>query len=497
MGASNRMPKTTMKVLEDAARVLTTGRLKTRADVVSPSAPPPLASCAVGVHARDYQTLGRDFLYTNKRAMITDAPGLGKTPQGALAAVPPAIVVCPTYLVGQWASWLEEHLPTTKVAVARGDRWAKMKVLDAIGDESLKADFLIVNKEMLRTHLPKLMQIARRFNTLIIDEAHHMRNYRAETSKGALKLAQIIERCYLLTATPIWREVDDLYMMFKLLHPEMFGSYAQFIKTWCNVDYGRFGPEVYGVRRDMREQLEEVLDVLRIGRSYKDAGRELPATMETPVRIDFDDHMAKMYKDAVENFRLQFAGENGEDLMLMSNSAVMHTLRQLTGYHGKVDTVVDLLEEAAPYTNYRAVVFVWYKDLANAIHEALAEKDVDSVVITGEMKAEDRRKAADGSKVVIATIAALSEGVDLSWARHVVFAEKNWTPGSDIQSLARVIRERQTSTDSEEDAKAANEEPVLVHYVMVRGTIDETIYKVSRRRGATIKDVLKEALGFA
>ena len=488
------------RVLDEVERILKGDEApKSSAPVVR--ALPPMAACAVGVHAREYQRVGMDFLYSNKRAMITDAPGLGKTPQGALASVPPVLLVCPNYLVGQWAAWLAEHLPTKRVAVCRGDRWAKMKVLEPMyvrdgvppPSEAIP-DFLIVNKEMLRTHLPQLSLVAPRFNTLVIDEAHHMRNSRTEQSKGALVLAQAIERVYLLTATPIWREVDDLYGLFRLLHPESFKSYNAFLKTWCVVDQSLYGPRVLGLKREMKQELDELLDIMRIGRSYKDAGRELPATIDTPIILDFDDGMRRIYKKAVEEFRVQFAAENGEDLLLMSNSAVMHTLRQLTGYQGKVDACLELIDEASAYTNDRVVIFTWYRDLAATLVDALRAKGKAVVLINGDMPAAERVKKADGASIVVATISALSEGVDLSWARHVIFAEQNWVPGSAIQSLARVVRERQTATDSVSDAKAANSDPVLVHYVMVKDTIDEVIYKTSKRRGATLKEVLREAI---
>lgn len=481
-------------VLEEVGRILN--------PTPRPSATPPLVSCAVGVHERSYQRVGIDWLYQNRRGMLTDAPGLGKTPQGALASVPPVLVVAPNYLVGQWGAWLEEHLPSQRTVVARGDRWAKMKVLepmyvrDDLPDPAPDAipDFLVVNKEMLRTHLPQLRWVAPSFNTLLIDEAHHMRNSRTEQSKGALELARMIDRVYLLTASPIWREVDDLFGLFRLIHPEHFRSYNQFVKTWCVADESMFGVRVTGVKKEMRAELEQLLDIMRLGRSYKDAGRELPPTIDSPIVIDFDDTMRKHYDQAIAEYRLQYAGEGGEDLLLMSNSAVMHTLRQLTGYHGKVETVIELLEEAYPYTQGRAVVFCWYRDMAEALATALRAKKYNVVEITGAMQPAERVRLAKGDAIVVATIPALSEGVDLSWARHVIFAEQNWTPGSALQSLARVVRERQTATDSAKDVAAANAEPVLVHYVQVRKTIDEVIYKTSRRRSATMKDLLRETL---
>src|SRR5437870_8976612 len=82
----------------------------------------PLSNEFVGLTARPYQEEGARFLFNRKRAMITDAPGLGKTPQAAFASEPPVLIVCPTYLTKQWSEWLTTHIPTRSVLLARGNR---------------------------------------------------------------------------------------------------------------------------------------------------------------------------------------------------------------------------------------------------------------------------------------------------------------------------------------------------------------------------------------
>lgn len=438
-----------------------------------PVSTPPLLNEAIGLNQRPYQDEGIAFLWRRRRGMITDAPGLGKTPQGALASEPPVLVVCPTYLTGQWSAWLTEHLPARRNAVAKGNYFERIKVL-----QRTDLDFLIINKEMLRTHIKELIKIAPRYNTVVFDESHHLRNPTASHSQGAVEVAKLIPRCYLLSATPIWKEVDDLFNQLQIMFPNVFTSYWDFVDKWCIADSDRFSTKVVGVKKSMLNELEEMLDVIRVGRTYEQAGRDLPPIIESVVSIDFTQQMRQMYQKLKDGYRLQLLDH--PEMIMQSAMEVLHTLRQVT-MHEKVQPVVDTVDDTRPYHKDKYVIFTWYKDAAAQIAEAIP----GAVLVTGDLKPDERRLAAISGKPVVATIGALSEGVDLSHMRMVIFAEEHWPPGSNVQAMARVRRERQNES---------NEEPILAYYVVVNDTIDTKIHDVNRRRSASIKELLAETL---
>lgn len=442
---------------------------------------------------RKYQVEGITFLQSRKRAMLTDAPGLGKTIQGALAAEPPVLVVAPNYLVEHWDEWLHEHIFTDgmgyvenaddyawaewyaprnaraqSIAVAEGT-WLKKNA--ALKE---RADWTIINVQMLRTHIKELVKY--KYKTVIFDESHHLRNRKAEQSKGAAKVAAKAEYVFHLTASPVWKELDDLYMQLHILHPEIFTSYWNFVDAFCLTETTGFGTKILGVKKDNIEELEELLVHVRLGRSYEDAGREVPPLITKYIKLEFPERYKKLYTQTM-NYWI------GELEMQMAHpSQVMHALRAITSYQGKVDAVVDTILDSVG----SSVVFVWYRDLAREIAKALRAKGLDAIAITGEDPAQMRKAMAKNHKHVVATIASLSEGIDLSHANTVIFAEEHWPPGSTYQALSRVRRERQ---------EGDNSKPVVVYYVHVKGTIDESIHAVSKRRTATIRDVVGEALG--
>ena len=426
------------------------------------------------IEIRKYQQEGVQFFLRKKRAMNTDRPGLGKTIQAALAAESPTLVLCPKYLVGQWELWIQTHLPEQSVIALKGDRFKKAKII-----KDQQADFIVGNYQVLRTHYQELMarQKALPWKTLILDESHHLRNRQAIMSQHAAKLANApgMERVYELTATPIWKEVDDLWMQLHILQPQIFSSYFHFVDTYCISESDRFGTKVLGVKKSMVPQLTQMLGILQLGRDYKQAGRELPPIINKEVKIDMPPKIKKLYEDT-KNYWVEEIEEGFTNF-----SQVLHSLRQISSGPHKTDAIVEALEDLQ---NKPVLIFCWYRDHA---HE-LSRHIPGSKVITGEMKEDERRHVARTNPgTTIATISSLCEGVDLSHLRHVFFAEEHWPPGSTDQALSRVHRERQTES---------NEEPVLIYYFHSKGTIDEHIHNVATRRAgeaANLREVMQEA----
>lgn len=439
---------------------------------------------------RDYQIQGVEFLQERKRVMLLDAPGLGKTPQAAFASVPPTIIVCPAYLVVQWRDWLigedeesmkrnnGEKIPNVegRVLAALGLRYERAWAL-----QQYDVSWLVVNTEMLDNY-PEFKDSVwkRRWRTIVFDESHHLKSHNGKRAKIAVEFAKNAEYVYLLTATPVKREIDDFFMQFRILHPDVFTSYWKFTHSFCEVEENYFGTQIQGAKKSMLPELQQILEEISMGRSYQTAGRELPPIIEKYITLDLPPEAKKLYNAAIDDWRITL--EENDDLPMTNYMQVMHLLRQhVTGYW-KVDAVAQILEDAQG----NAVSFSWYKPTARAIAAKLGE---GCVYISGDMDMKIRRQVAFNALAsgqnVSATIASIPEGVDLSAARNCIFAEEDWTPGSNYQALSRVDRER---------LSGHNEEPVIVYYVHCRDTIDEVIHNVSKRRAGTVKDVVKESL---
>jgi SNF2 family DNA or RNA helicase len=441
---------------------------------------------------RDYQWKGIRWLQQMRRAMLTDKAGLGKTLQAAMAAETPCLISAPTYLTRQWYNFIRKQFPNDPVRICRGSRKKRTKALNTA------AKWIIINHQMLRSY-----EIPTRFRTLIFDESHHLRNHKALQSKSAAKLCarDMTVRVYELSASPIWKNVDDLWNQLHMLQPDLFPAYDQFVRYWCTTDEDAYGGlKVYQIKKHLRKELEELLDIIRLGRTYADVGRVLPPVITHNIDIDFPDDLRAQYKLVKDHYRLELGDD--EQLIFTSYAAVMHTLRQLTAFPDKMDAVVNIACDTLIQPEYDLitgeknkppapmVVFTWYRDSAHTLGKKLSEcpdlKGKKVQVITGEVPYDKRAELAMEADIVVANISALSEGCNLYHMRTVVFFEENWPPGSNYQAMSRVIRDRNDD--------GADIDPVNLYFVHVPNTIDTIIHRVTKLREASIRDVMKEIL---
>jgi|SRR5262245_3156937 len=412
---------------------------------------------------RGYQLEGIKVLRDKKRALLYDLAGLGKTLQATEAAVPPVIVACPTYLVYQWADFLENQYPGHKVVVCDGPRLNREKLL------SEPADWYIINIEMLADRKLKnsdtiLSYEFPKVTTFIIDESHHVRGRNSSQSRGALELAEKTERVYLLTATPQYKAVDDLFMQLRIIDRKRFSSYNLFLAYYCRVSQNGFGQRILGPRS--HRDIQELLKSVGIGRTYADVAVELPELIRTNVSIRADENFMREYNKIKHTFTY-----NEHDLNSMMEA--MQVLRRVTA---KVK-VGKMLEILLANPEPEGLIITWYKDTARTLSEILKIP-----CITGETPLKERAQIAKDNNLLVATMASIGEGVDLSHLSDIIFVESDFVPGRIYQTLSRVRRAR------------TNPAPVKCTFLFVKGTIDEQVYIASGQRNADIRRIMKATL---
>lgn len=408
---------------------------------------------------RPYQQVGIDAFLEHKRFANHDKPGCGKSFQASEAAVQhlPVIISCPAYLTLQWKEFLEEQYDGTTVALAQGTYSQRSAQLGR------KADWYVLNHEMLKSYLlPKV-------NTLVLDEAHHLRGRNAEKSKSAVKLAKTIPNVYELTATPIKRTSDDLYNQLRILDSKTFSSYYRFIEEFCIVTHRGFTPIVRGTSRP--KALSLLLDNYRIGRDYSDVGLQVPDVIPHTLLVEFNPQTRARYKAIVNTYRDDATGT-------LYGSAIekLHALRRLTLCDEKLDAVKGLIDDV---TTKDTGFLLYCHYVATAEYYA---KELKATVITGKTPSAQRLSLAKGSKRVVATIDSLAEGGDLTHLKTLIFVEEDYLSGPAVQTIGRVKR------------PTLNLAPVNLYYVMVRATVDEAIHRCVLGRITDSEAVMQQVL---
>lgn len=422
---------------------------------------------------RPYQDVGIAWLFDKKRAFLTDGFGLGKTAQAVWAASGPTLVVCPIHLMEHWRREIKACAPSALVVVGNGSIPAVRQYRLNQGVDA-GADFYIMNIEMFRTSPHTWFRALRPVNiagdvtikTLVIDEAHRLRGRNSKQSHGAHEVAKRVERVYLLTATPVYNQPDDLYNLLALLDPARFSSYYVFCERYLAVHHTPYGPRVLGLRKN--KALLAVFKEYALGRTREDVKAQLPILQESLIEIEPAPEFYQKYERMKRTYRDQY------DQQLISTQSVLQTLRSYT-QTVKAQAVCQLITDSCAT---RTLVYTYHKDLAYALGHLLSVP-----VITGDMPPAKREGVARGSEFVIATFPSVAEGLDFSHMENVIYTEHDWAPGMMDQSLNRVHR------PSDHGHEFTN-----VYHVVVKRTVDAVVYKAYKHRGQTMNEVVEAAL---
>lgn len=79
---------------------------------------------------------------------------------------------------------------------------------------------------------PKLA--AKKFNIIIIDESHMLKNNRTKRSKAIIPMCRIAKRVLLLTGTPALSRPKELYTQIQILSPSLFPQFLEYGLRYCS-----------------------------------------------------------------------------------------------------------------------------------------------------------------------------------------------------------------------------------------------------------------------
>ncbi|MDR1182071.1 MAG: DEAD/DEAH box helicase family protein, partial [Bacteroidales bacterium] len=166
-------------------------------------------------------------------ACLADDMGLGKTIQTLAlllhrTAAGPALVVCPVSVIGNWISEAARFAPTLHVKTLGNTTHSRQEVIRTLeaGDLLLTSYGLLQSEEKLFSE-PS-------FATVVLDEAHAIKNYATKTSKASMQLKAAFR--IVLTGTPVQNHLGEVWNLFNFTNPGLLGSLQHFTDTFIKSD---------------------------------------------------------------------------------------------------------------------------------------------------------------------------------------------------------------------------------------------------------------------
>jgi SNF2 family DNA or RNA helicase len=453
----------------------------------------------------DYQREGVDFLVRTPRALLGDEMGLGKTVQTIVASLLTAdkedslLIVCPNSLKWNWAKEFERWAPNTTVQIISGDRATRRMQIAS------PTHVTIVNYELFRygskdergnrTWSDDVQEIMkRRWKTIVLDEAHRVKNRDAQVTKAMTALTKSIERVYLLTGTPILNRVDELWSLLRILFPREYTSYWRFVERYCQVGSNGFGTEIGPARPEMLPELRQILKGFTLRRLKRDVLPTLPRKL--PIRrvwVPLEEKQRAIYQEMAEDMMTVLS--SGETVSAAVAVAQITRLKQividpnlmtspnlpLAGT--KVDATLDILESLP---GEKVVIFSQFATALKRLQLTLESKGYKTGIITGEVTGESRQQMVDqfqndpSIQVLLCGLKSGGVGITLTAAHTAIFLDKFWNPALNWQAQERLDRIGQT-------------EPVTIIELLAQDTIEEAIEKLLQHKADLFSSLFETA----
>lgn len=441
-----------------------------------------------GLDYMPFQKAGIRYALGRKGVLIADEMGLGKTIQaiGMINSDPEiktAIIVCPKSLKLNWKRELEKWL-VREYSIATIDKtW-------------IDADIVILNYEALSKFGEQIK--ARVWGICIVDEAHYIKNAKAQRSKNVKSIKS--DRTARLTGTPIVNRPIELYNIISDLHD--FGSFFSFAKRYAGAHHNGFGWDFSGAQNldELQKRLRETIMVRRL---KADVLKELPRKIRQIVEVEADNAIAKRavkseqaheaqsenrlsdLRAAVELSKTESetaykAAVNRLQEASQVDFTEMARLRHETAL-AKVPAIIAHVDNALEDGDNKIIIAAHHHDVIAMIAEGLQQ--YNPVTLTGENNIEQRQASVDAFqndsavRVFIGSITAAGVGITLTASSHVVFAELDWVPGNITQMEDRAHRIGQTET-------------VLVQHIVLSDSLDARMARVLVEKQNVIDNAL-------
>ena len=400
------------------------------------------------------------------RALLCDEVGLGKTIEAGLVLsellmrglARSVLVLLPPSLIAQWQGEMRRKFG---IELSSQDDPA---FRDAGGGAWATHDRIVVSIHTAKREPHRSAILARRWDVVIIDEAHHLRN----RATAAWKFASELQKQFilLLTATPVQNNLDELFNLVTLLEPGLLSTQRDFSKRFTTKGDKLLPKNV----DELHSLLGEVMVRNRrstVGLQFTRRHARTESVALTPGERTLYNTVAEMVREGLRTEKKP-AGMNRMTLILLQmalgssaaaadsmlrnllDKALMpaaerDALRRLSadamaeGGSAKADRLLQLLDEFPD----KLVVFTQFRATQEMLWRRLAEAGHEVAVFHGGLSRLEKEAAVEdfrGRARLLLCTESGSEGRNLQFAHGLCNFDLPWNPMRIEQRVGRLSR---------------------------------------------------------
>jgi superfamily II DNA or RNA helicase len=421
----------------------------------------------------EYQLVGIHALISHEALLLADDMGLGKTVQTIAALrllvlqrrVESALLLVRAGLLDQWRKELQHWAPELRTSTIRGPgaerawQWSTAAHVYLVSYETFRTDFTD------NLHSPPRRRV---WDLVILDEAQAIKNREAEVSSKCKRLAR--RRAWALTGTPLENSEEELASLLEFVTPLGEGETPRRLVP---------GPALRErqARVQLRRKKVEVLP-------------QLPPKIVSRIALKLEGTQRENYQRA-EREGIIHLREQGEAARVENVLALITRLKQMCNFcpvTGQSTKLADIRERLRTLVaeGHRALIFSQFADDrygGRAIAAALAP--FRPLLYTGDLSSAQKDvvlrafKANPAHKVLILSLRAGGQGLNLQEASYVFHFDRWWNPAIGHQAEDRSHRFGQVF-------------PANVYIYTCENTIEERIERVLQHKQSLFDELVDE-----
>lgn len=446
----------------------------------------------------DFQREGASFLAQQPRAMLSFAPGLGKT-LTSIAAARCAdsyniLVVAPLTLLRNWQKEVKRWDSEAVAYIWHRDIDRDYRDGANMG----KRVYCITNYETLVKYQDELVELG--FDTMIADETIMIKNRKAKRTQAVQEVAKHIERVWELTGSPASRYLDDMYSQLQALDPKRFSSYWRFADRYCEIEKDQWGSRIVANKPQATTWLKRDLADVYHARTQEQV-LDLPDWIFETVQVEMTAEQDRFYDEIQSELIAEISGMDDSVKLTVSNVLAMITrLIQAASnpmlIQKEVDGVAyagpdtsgkwDALKEQLEFHELPAIIWVNFINTGKYVAGMLEQEGYRVAMLTGATASNERQDIVERFQngeldIIVAHPTVGKFGLTLTRARTAIYLERSYNGDDYFQSLHRFRRIGTT------------QRPVVVHLLSTRldgqDTVDHVIDAVLNYRTQTARSL--------
>jgi SWI/SNF-related matrix-associated actin-dependent regulator 1 of chromatin subfamily A len=411
-------------------------------------------------------------LLENKKFILADDMGLGKTTSTIIGALESGskkiLIICPATLKINWKREIENY-SDRPIFIAESKNF------------STEHDFVIANYDIIKNfHDPKNKEesliLNSKFDLVIVDEAHYIKNATAQRTKLINDLVKNTERLWLLTGTPMTSRPMDYFNLLSLVDSPVSKNWMAYAIRYCAGYQFKVGNrKVWNITG--ASNLEELRERTSgtILRRLKENVLDLPDKIITPVYLKLK---SKAYEDVMGEYYDWYDKNPEESKSLTVQFSKLTKVRQIIAEE-KIQQTIEIAENIIEQGK-KVIIFCNFTDSLNKIVEHFGKT---AVKLDGSMSQHERQYSVDQFqenekiKVFVGNIKAAGTGITLTAGEAAIFNDLSFLPSDHAQAEDRSYRYGQKNN-------------VLVYYPIFENTIEGIIYDILNNKKQVIATVM-------